>query len=98
MEKHLNKLIGNYNYFGARFLYLLTYVDADTKSFTRIWNGYKTKIPKYGPNQYTYSSSSLVDLCDANHQHIKTAKCQYTCGGEPVTVYHIFVHIPTQNG
>ena len=97
-KKHLNKLIGNYNFFGARFLYLLTYVDADDKSFARIWKDYQRKIPKYNPDPYKYSSEALTDLSNADHQNIKTARCQYTCGGDPITVYHIFARIPTQNG
>lgn len=38
-NKHLDKLLENYNYFGAPCLYLLTYVDADVTDFQRIWTG-----------------------------------------------------------
>lgn len=97
-NKHLDKLIGNYNFFGAPYLYLLTYVDADPKAFARIWNGYQDHIKQYNPGSFTYSSNSFVDLNDGStHQYIKVAKCQYTCGGDPITVYHIFARIPTQN-
>ena len=48
-DKHLDKLIGNYNYFGARFLYLLTYVDADVERFGNIWKGYQKHIKEYNP-------------------------------------------------
>ena len=94
-NKHLDKLIRNYNFFGARFLYLLTYVDADPKAFARIWNGYQKHIQGYNPGQYTYTEGSFVDLDDANSPlFVKTAKCQYSCGDDPITVYHIFARIP----
>ena len=97
-NEHLNKLVGSYNFFGARFMYLLTYVDADPKAFVRIWNGYKDHIKQYNPGEFTYASDSFVDLDDASSpQYVKTVKCQYACDGELTTVYHIFVRIPTQN-
>ena len=97
-KKHLNKLIGNYNFFGAPYLYLLTYVDADPTAFARIWKDYQKRIKEYNPGQYTIDVESYVDLNDTNSpQYIKVAKCQYTCGGDPITVYHIFARIPTQN-
>ena len=97
-KKHLNKLISNYNFFGAPYLYLLTYVDADPTAFARIWKDYQKRIKEYNPGQYTIDVESYVDLNDTNSpQYIKVAKCQYTCGGDPITVYHIFARIPMQN-
>ncbi len=97
-NEHLDKLIGNYNYFGARFLYLLTYVDADVDKFGRIWKGYQDHIKKYNPGKFTYLEDSFTDLSDANSpQYIKTAKCQYCCGENRTTVYHIFAQIPLLN-
>ena len=97
-NKHLDKLVENYNYFGAYCLYLLTYVDADAAGFQRIWNGYQHHIPQYSPGHHTYMDGSFVELNDADSpRYIKTAKCQYSCGGDQITVYHIFARIPTQN-
>ena len=97
-NQHLTKLISNYNFFGARCLYLLTYVDADPEAFADIWKGYQTHIKTFDPGQYTYSEGSFVDLNDDNSpKYVKTAKCRYSCGGELTTVYHIFARIPTQN-
>lgn len=97
-NKHLDKLISTYNYFGARFLYLLTYVDADPKNFTRIWKSYQSHIPAYNPAQYTCARDFFVELNDAHSpQYIKVAKCQYSLDEVPITVYHIFARIPTQD-
>ena len=98
-NNHLYKLLNNYNVVGLRALYLLAYVDADPPAFARIWHSYQAHIPKYSPGQHTYLDESFVELNDADSpQYIKTAKCQYSCGGNPITVYHIFARIPTQNG
>lgn len=94
-NEHLDKLIGNYNYFGARFLYLLTYVDADVEEFGKIWKGYQEHIKEYNPGKFTYLEGSFTDLTDANGpQNIKVAKCRYITEGNQTTVYHIFAQIP----
>ena len=94
-NKHLNKLVGNYNYFGAHCVYLLTYVDSDVTDFSRIWNGYQQHIPKINPGTFVYCANSLVvlDAADAP-QYVKTAKCQYDRDGQMTTAYHIFVRVP----
>lgn len=94
-KKHLKKLVGNYNYFGAPFLYLLTYVDAAPTDFARIWKGYQKTLTEYSPSEYRYCENSFTDLNDSNSpRYIKAAKCLYSCGGDPITVYHIFARIP----
>ena len=94
-DKHLDKLIGNYNCFGARFLYLLTYVDADEEKFGKIWKGYQKHIKEYNPGKFTYLEESFTDLTDANSpQNIMVAKCRYTTEANQTTVYHIFAQIP----
>ena len=96
-NKHLNKLVANYNYLGAPCLYLLTYVDSDVTDFERIWDGYQRHIPRNDPGKFTYCANSLVVLNAADGpRYIKTAKCQYECGAQMTTAYHIFVRIPRQ--
>ena len=97
-NEHLDKLLENYNYFGAPCVYLLTYVDADVTNFQRIWEDYQLHIPTHAPGKFTYCADSLVVQEDATGpQDIKTAKCRYDCGGKMTTAYHIFVRIPKQN-
>ena len=96
-KKHLNKLVSNYNFFGARFLYLLTYVDADPTAFADIWTGYRSYIQTYDPGVHAYVAESFLDLSSSTQEYTKAAKCQYTCGGNHITVYHIFARIPTSN-
>ena len=92
---HLDKLLAKYNTRGLPVLYLLTYVDAAPSDFDHIWNGYQTHIQKYDPEKHIYCENSFTDLNDSNSpRYIKAAKCLYSCGGDPITVYHIFARIP----
>ena len=96
-NKHLKKLSDNYNTRGFPVLYLLTYVDADAKTFAQIWESYQEHIKTHHPSQLKYADGTFVELGVPNHQHIKVAKCRYTGGVDPITVYHIFARIPIQN-
>lgn len=97
-REHLDKLLNKYNARGLPRLYLLTYVDADPAAFDGIWDSYRRYIQTYSPRPFVYTVGSFTDLSDAGSpQYIKTAKCQYACGGMSTTVYHIFARIPTRN-
>ena len=97
-NSHLDKLLAKYNTHGLPALYLLTYVDANPADFDTIWLGYQAHIKQYDPKMHLYCENSFTDLNDDNSPlYIKTVKCQYTSGGTPVTVYHIFARIPTQD-
>ena len=96
-NKHLNKLVGNYNSRGFSFLYLLTYVDATADKYDQIWNGYVDYIPKSKPDRFKYVSKSIVKMEAPNDpEYITVARCQYRCGDYTPVVYHIFARIPTQ--
>ena len=97
-NEHLDKLLQNYNYFGAPCVYLLTYVDADAGAFENIWKGYLDHIPRYAPGKFTYCAESLVvQKSPTGPQDIQTAKCIYRYNGRETTAYHIFARIPTRN-
>ena len=90
--------MNNYNFFGAKFLYLLTYVDADSKTFSNIYSKYTSHIRNHHPEPYHCDARSFMDLNDKDMPlYTKAAKCQYACGNENITVYHIFARIPTPN-
>ena len=97
-NKHLSKLVNNYNFYGAKFLYLLTYVDADPKTFSNIYSKYTSHIRNHHPEPYHCDARSFMDLNDKDMPlYTKAAMCQYTCGNENITIYHIFARIPTPN-
>ena len=96
-KKHLTKLLGNYNYGGLHFAYLLTYVDSNAADFMKIWGNYQRYIPTYDPGEYSVDPNSFQPLNAAQDlQYIQTAMCRYTCGSAQVTVYHLFVMVRPQ--
>ena len=93
-RNHLDKLIGNYNSCGLPSLFLLTYVDTDSKTYSDICDFYRTYIPQYNPGVFQYRENSLLDLNNATrYEYTKAFRCEYTCGRMSTTVYHIFVRI-----
>ena len=97
-NQHLDKLLGRYNTHGLPRLYLLTYVDADPQTFTKVWEGYQEHIPDRNSGDFTCDKDSFTLLTDENDPHyIRAAKCRYTCDTAQTTVYHIFARIPTEN-
>ena len=94
---HLTKLLGNYNCFGLKYAYLLTYVDTGEDDFSKIWEDYQGYIKTYHPGKYTCDPDSYEEL-DSNQdlQYIRRVRCDYTCGFARVTVYHLFVMIKPQ--
>ncbi len=93
-NEHLERLSDKYNTRGFPALYLLTYVDADTTAFAQIWKSYQDHIKTYHPGQLKYADGSFVEMDVPNHQYVKVAKCRYSGGVDPITVYHIFACIP----
>ena len=95
-NKHLAKLLDNYNPHGAPFLFLLTYVDCGKEKFDGIWTGYRDHIKTHGTEQFAAEPDSCTLFADPQWEdshYIRTAKCRYAHGGYAPTVYHIFVRM-----
>lgn len=91
---HLDKLLYNYNYFGAHSQYLLTYVDCRKEEFGGIWTAFKAHIQGQSGGGFPYVEGSFVDLNDSRDPlFVKKSLCRYNCGGLEITVYHIFAQI-----
>ena len=91
---HLDKLLYNYNYFGAHSQYLLTYVDCRKEEFGGIWTAFKAHIQGQSGGGFPYVEGSFVDLNDPRDPLlVKKSLCRYNCGGQEITVYHIFAQI-----
>lgn len=95
-DKHLSKLLDNYNPHGAPFLFLLTYVDCEKEKFDNIWGGFQSHIQTCGTEQFALVPDSYAHFADEkweDNYYIQTVKSQYQCGGYTPAVYHIFVRI-----
>lgn len=96
-DKHLNKLLDNYNAHGVSLLFLVTYVDREEGAFRMIWDDYeKNHIPVHDAERFSYVKESITSIFkpgDPKNHLIRGAKCQYINGGDLYTVYHIFVQV-----
>ena len=95
-NKHLQKLLDNYNTGGLRHLFLLTYVDCEKEKFKGLIDQYVEHIKWYDPLSYARMGSSF------SHQQkhmlgepafIEVMQHTYDRGGIPTTVTHIFVRM-----
>lgn len=95
-NKHLDKLLDNYNPNGLQFLILLTYVDDEKGHFDDIWKSFKNHIKGHNSERFNYLDGSFkyftTEPWTSNH-YIKTARCEYELGDYHPTVYHIFVRM-----
>ena len=53
------------------------------------------EIPEEQLYERMERSLTVMEAADGP-QYVKTAKCQYDCGGQTTTAYHIFVRVPKQ--
>lgn len=95
-NKHLEKLLDNYNPSGASFLFLVSYVDCEKDKFEHIWDSFEPQIKNHGMEQFACIRGSYEPFANAqwaDNHFIKTVRCQYKCGSYTPTVYHIFVRM-----
>lgn len=94
-NNHLQRLLDNWSSAGRPFLFQVSYVDSARDSFEKVIQDYGEHLRYYGPGQYTLLSSQLINLNPRldSSRRIRTFQCVYDCGGIPITVYHIFVHL-----
>ncbi len=98
-DKHLTKLLGNYDPHGYVFSLLVSYVDCKKKDFSATVQSYYDHIRKYAPDGCTVRDEvAYYDLGNdyrESNQYIKCITCRYDRGGAFTTVYHFFVHMDT---
>ena len=92
-DKHLNKLMINYNGAGLPSLFLISYVNCDANRFNGICESYREHIRSYKHENFVFRSESLTDvpLRDGQYAWLRVLRGTYDLDGTPVTVYHYFV-------
>ena len=90
-NKHLQKLLDNYNPIGLPIAFLVSYLECTKDVYREIWMNYCKHIKSYSCGAYILQKSSE---CGMNMSfYCRTLECQYDRAGMPITVYHIFVRI-----
>ena len=95
-EKHLDKLLKNYNQSGRTFLFHVGYLTCDEEiKFNNICLKFWEHMRTYMPNGMRVLSAREFPLERPKHDapaFIQAMECVYDCGS-PITVYHFFVRM-----
>ena len=95
-NRHLKKLLDNYNPSGLRHLFLLTYVNCGKDNFNTLMSKYAEHVKWHDPDDYLRLPSTFTHLSLRRHGDpagLWAMRCTYDCDGVPTTVTHIFVRI-----
>ena len=99
-DKHLQKLLDNYNENGLPFLVLVSYVTCSKDRFSEMSKIYIEHIRTFCLQKYTFQSMCAVDLDPDNHEfphYLQAVKSTYDCGGFQTHVYQLFVRMNQKN-
>lgn len=92
-DKHMNKLLVNYNPVGMQNLILISYVAADADKFTKLWSTYSEHMRWYDPPKVIRRAGTYQEIRQENYDCIRIACCTYDRGGMPTNVYHYFLRL-----
>lgn len=88
-DRHLHKLMENYNPQGLPYGVLVTYVDCERTKFSQITDEYQKHIIGYAPEKYICIGQPRN--IPTIGQYLKCLEMDYECGGQFFTIYHILV-------
>lgn len=89
IERHLYKLMSNYNPQGLPYGALVSYVDCDRSMFMKIVDLYSKHITEYTPDGYVGVGEPKV--IPTIGQYLRCMEMDYEVGGQYLTIYHILV-------
>ena len=97
-DRHLRKLLDNYNATGRPFLFHVSYVECPKDRFLSIYKAFYSHLNVYSPTGFTLQMQFTKEISLApsgymQNQFIRAAECVYDCGGASMTVYHYFVRV-----
>jgi small GTP-binding protein len=96
-NRHLDKLLDNYNSTGCPFLFHVTYLSCAKSTFTKHCVTFEDHLRYYHPVGFSLTSERPTDpLTKRGIRHggfLRAMETVYDCGGIPMTVYHFFIRI-----
>jgi hypothetical protein len=95
-NRHLKKLLDNYNPSGLRQLFLLTYLDCTRDEFPALMEKYAEHVKWYDSDDYQRLPNTFSHLPLRRHGDpagLEVMRCTYDRSGTPTTVTHIFVRV-----
>ena len=92
-DKHLSKLMGNYNGAGIPTLFLISYVRCTADRFDELHRAYTDHMGEFAPPKSELRRNVLTEIPfqDGQPAYLRINRCTYDLSGRPVMVYHYFV-------
>ena len=91
LDKHIDKVLVNYNPQGLRYSILVTYLECDRDRFKSFSDDYRRHIAEYAPE--SYSCIGEPEEVDFDGEFLRCMKMQYEVGGVYFAIYHIIVRM-----
>lgn len=91
IDKHIKKVLVNYNPQGLRYSVLVTYYECGRDQFKAFSDMYRAYIEKYAPE--TFGCVGRVKDVRFEGQFLACMKMDYEVGGLHLTIYHIIVRV-----
>ena len=91
IDKHIKKVLVNYNPQGLRYSVLVTYLECGRDQFMSFTDKYRKHIEGFAPE--TYSCVGKAKVIPAEGAFLDCMKMDYKVGGSCLTVYHIIVRM-----
>ena len=91
INKHINKLLRNYNSKGLRKGVLVTYLECKRDKYLSVINGYRKHISDYAPEEFKCVGEP-IDF-PSYGQYLTVLGMSYEVGGLYYLIYHIVVRV-----
>ena len=93
INKHIDKLVNNYNPQGLPYGFLVTYLECSRENYEGFEKKYRDYIKGYAPDGYECASQPINIKVPTNGQFLSCIKMDYEYTGCYITIYHIIVRI-----
>ena len=91
LNKHIDKVLVNYNPQGLRYNILVTYLECERDGFMSFTDKYKDHISGYAPKSYRcFGEPEEIGFGGG---FLRCMKMQYEVGGVYFAIYHIIVRM-----
>ena len=89
IDKHLKKVLDNYNPQGLQYSILTTYLECDSVKFNSFFDKYRDYIAEYAPEPYSCIDKPINIRFEG--EYLRCMKMEYEVGGIKFFIYHIIV-------
>ena len=91
LDKHIDKVLKNYNPQGLSYSILVTYLECGRDRFKSFIDDYRGHIAEYSPE--SYSCIGEPEEVSFDGEFLRCMKMQYEVGGVYFAIYHIIVRM-----